>query len=101
MLQSDVEKLKTTLFKIQVAFNPAYGREKFEEFDILNFKKNGSVINLIVRGDKEQTINRLQQMKPVLMDVLPLTLEEVFTYEMAELGYAFFDQMTSGEDNAV
>ncbi|MDD3693035.1 MAG: ABC transporter ATP-binding protein [Oscillospiraceae bacterium] len=101
VLQSDVERLKTTLFKIQVAFNMEYGPEKFEDFDILNFKKNGSVINMIVRGDKEQTKTRLQLMKPILIDILPLTLEEVFTYEMAELGYAFSDQLTSGEDNAV
>lgn len=101
VLQSDVERLKTTLFKIQVAFNREYGPEKFEELDILNFKKNGSVINMIVRGDKEQTTTRLQLMKPILIDILPLTLEEVFTYEMAELGYAFSGQLSSGEDNAV
>ena len=26
---------------------------------------------------------------PILLDVLPLTLEEVFTYEMETLGYTF------------
>ena len=26
---------------------------------------------------------------PILLDVLPLTLEEVFTYEMEALGYIF------------
>jgi ABC-2 type transport system ATP-binding protein len=28
-------------------------------------------------------------MSPVILDILPLTLEEVFTYEMEALGYAF------------
>ena len=28
-------------------------------------------------------------MNPVLLDTLPLTLEEVFTYEMKALGYSF------------
>jgi ABC-2 type transport system ATP-binding protein len=28
-------------------------------------------------------------MNPVILDVLPLSLEEVFTYEMEALGYAF------------
>ena len=30
-------------------------------------------------------------MKPTLLDVLPLSLEEVFTYEMEALGYKFSD----------
>ena len=34
---------------------------------------------------------RLKQMNPLLLDVIPLTLEEVFTYEMEALGYVFHD----------
>ena len=52
-------------------------------------KKQGSVTNMIVTGDYNNTINRLREMRPVLMDILPLTLEEVFTYEMQKLGYNF------------
>ena len=37
---------------------------------------------MIVNGDREETINYLRAMNPVILDVLPLTLEEVFTYEM-------------------
>ncbi len=44
---------------------------------------------MIVRGDRQETVNRLSAMGPVLLDVLPLTLEEVFTYEMEALGYSF------------
>ena len=45
--------------------------------------------NLIVRGDREEVTARIAAMNPVLLDVLPLTLEEVFTYEMEALGYKF------------
>jgi hypothetical protein len=46
---------------------------------------------MIVRGGREETVSRLQAMMPILLDVLPLSLEEVFTYEMEALGYAFQD----------
>ena len=40
-------------------------------------------------------------MNPVLLDVLPLSLEEVFTYEMEALGYAFDVELleTEGSGN--
>ena len=44
---------------------------------------------MIVNGDREETTERINAMKPVVFDVLPLTLEEVFTYEMEALGYTF------------
>jgi ABC-2 type transport system ATP-binding protein len=42
-----------------------------------------------VLGEREETVAYLSTMNPLLLDVLPLTLEEVFTYEMEALGYVF------------
>lgn len=92
VLESDVQNLKTSLFKIQIAFAREYGREMFSRFDVLHFSKRGSVANLIVRGDREQTVGWLREQEPSVLDVLPLTLEEVFTYEMEALGYCFKDE---------
>ncbi len=91
VLESDVQNLKTSLFKVQIAFASDFGRADFPTLDILNFTKRGSVANLIVRGNREETITVLQAMCPVLLDVLPLSLEEVFTYEMEALGYTAGD----------
>lgn len=87
VLESDVQNLKTSLFKVQIAFGNDFDRGSFTELDILNFSKRGSVANMIVRGDRERTVATLQTMQPILLDVLPLSLEEVFTYEMEALGY--------------
>ena len=91
ILESDIGDLKTTLFKVQIAFREDYGISKFEGMPLLHFSKKGSVSNLIARGDREALVARLKAMNPLLLDVLPLTLEEVFTYEMEALGYAFHD----------
>lgn len=91
VLESDVQHLKTSLFKVQIAFSHDFDRTTFVEVDILNFSKRGSVANLIIRGDRDRTVAHLQSLCPVLLDVLPLTLEEVFTYEMEALGYTAGD----------
>ena len=91
VFESDVQNLKTTLFKVQIAFAHDYDHTAFRGFDVLNFTKQGSVSNLIVRGDREQVIETLRRKSPILMEVLPLTLEEVFLYEMESLGYTFDD----------
>ncbi len=91
VLESDVQNLKTSLFKVQIAFANEFDRTTFTDIDMLHFSKRGSVANIIVRGDRERTVAQLQAMCPVLLDVLPLTLEEVFTYEMETLGYTAGD----------
>lgn len=89
IFESDISELKTSLFKVQVAFLDDYGKDRFKELEMLHFVKSGSVSNLILRGDKEEVTAFLWKMNPVILDVLPLTLEEVFTYEMEALGYSF------------
>ena len=91
VLESDVQDLKTGLFKVQVAFLDAYDSSRFTGIDCLHYQQSGSVANLIIRGDREETIAKMKRLQPVLLDVLPLTLEEVFTYEMKALGYSFDD----------
>jgi len=92
ILESDIHDLKTAQFKVQIAFAEEYGREKFENIPgmkILHFVKHGSVANMIVKGDRDDVAASLRAMSPLLLDILPLTLEEVFTYEMEALGYTF------------
>ena len=90
VLESDIQNLKTSLFKVQVAFHESFNEKLFAGIELLHYSKRGSVANLIVRGQQDETVNRIAALHPVLLDVLPLTLEEVFTYEMEALGY-FFD----------
>lgn len=89
VLESDTDNLKTGLFKIQVAFKEEYSKDMFDKLNILHFNKSGSIARLIVKGDRQETIKYIESMNPVILDVLPLSLEEIFTYEMEALGYNF------------
>lgn len=89
VFESEINDLKTSLFKVQTAFSEDYDRTKFQGLDILSFSKHGSVSSLIVRGDREETVEKITAMHPILFEILPLSLEEVFVFEMDALGYEF------------
>lgn len=89
LFESEIDSLKTNMFKIQIAFDRDFSEKDFENFNILSFKKNGSVATLILKGDREKYETFLSDMNPVILDFLPLTLEEIFIYEMEVLGYEF------------
>lgn len=100
IFESDISNLKTSLFKVQVAYSEEYDRTRFEGIDgmeVMHFSKQGSVANIIVRGDRENVVRIISSTHPILVEVLPLTLEEVFTYEMEALGYAFGDVLMDQE----
>lgn len=89
VLESDVQNLKTSLFKVQIAFSEPFSAEKFSGLDVREFSIAGSVANMIICGDKNETDFILSAMDPIILEILPLTLEEVFKHEMQALGYDF------------
>ncbi len=93
VFESDIQNLKTALFKVQTAFKDPFTRERFDAvgIEILSYNQMGSVASFIVRGDRLATEEKLRCMNPLILDILPLNLEEVFVYEMEALGYAFQD----------
>lgn len=89
VFESDVQNLKTSLFRVQVAFPFEFEQSLFDGLNILNYNKKGSVASFIVRGSRDKTQEFLKSKAPLLLDILPLSLEEVFVHEMGALGYAF------------
>jgi ABC-2 type transport system ATP-binding protein len=82
-----LDDLKGNIHKVQVAFDKGYNKEDFPDLDILHFEENGSVIHIIIKGDTDLIKEKLQEKKPLVLDMIPLTLEEIFIYEMEGLGY--------------
>ncbi|MCI5910741.1 MAG: ABC transporter ATP-binding protein [Oscillospiraceae bacterium] len=83
------------MFKLQLAYNDEIDiRSEFERKEnvkVLHVDKNMSVYSVIVRGDKEKIKEAAEENNPIIFDILPLTLEETYIYEMEEMGYADFD----------
>ena len=92
VFQSDVQNLKTSLFKVQLAFDHPFSREYFLGLEILSYEQQGSVCTMIIRGEKDRNEAMLRALRPLICDFLPLNLEEVFIYETEALGYRFGEE---------
>ena len=86
VLESDLADLESAGTKIQIALKAPFDRETFVSFDIISFTKHGSVAQMIVKGNREDILRRLKAMNPILLEILPLTLEEAFTYKLESHG---------------
>ena len=89
LFESEIDSLKTNMFKIQIALQHDFTEKDFENYNVLSFKKSGSVATIILKGDKSKYEKELNEMNPVILDFLPLTLEEIFIYSLEVLGYEF------------
>ncbi|GHU37437.1 ABC transporter ATP-binding protein YtrB [Clostridia bacterium] len=93
MFERDLDDLKTEIHNYQLTFGVGSVplREDFTEFDVVSYKTIGSLVKITIRGDREETLESLKAKKPIFLEGLPLTLEEVFIEEMEGKGYVFDD----------
>ena len=89
VFQNDLADAKSQLFKVQLAFARQVAPEDFKDVELLSFTKQGSIVYVLVRGEAAETSAKIEALKPLIMDMLPLSIEEVFTYELSSLGYNF------------
>lgn len=85
----ELDSVKGSVFKIQTAFEQPVTKEQIsaEGVDVLHMEANGSVVHIIARGDREKIRAAVEKFSPKLYDEVPLSLEEIFVYEMEVLGY--------------
>ena len=89
LFESDIDTIKTNMYKVQISLKKDFDKEDFKDFDVISFKKQGSIATIIIKDKDGKSKNKLEKMNPVILDYLNLTLEEVFIYEMEALGYEF------------
>ena len=88
LFNRELDSVKGNIHKIQAAFAVDYNsKEDFGELEVLHYERTGSVCYLIVKGSEEEIREKLKIKKPLVLDIIPLTLEEIFIYEMEGLGY--------------
>ena len=76
--------------KIQLARAGApVAREELEDLglEIMQYTSQGSVIQAVVRGTEEDIMRKLSAIKTDITELIPLTLEEIFIYELEARGY--------------
>ena len=99
VIEKSLDDMKGNIHKIQLAFprtaensgddeTPLW-KKATESLTVLHESHIGSVTGLIVKGDADAIRAAVLPFAPVVFDLLPLTLEEVFIYELGGMGYEF------------
>ena len=80
LVERSLSELQENMVKIQLAMPE--GKELPEGLEILHESRTGRLQQLILRGKSEELSAKIQAAGPLFMDLLPLTLEEIFIYEL-------------------
>ena len=91
LLERSLTDLQDNVVKLQVAFNEPELPQLPKDMNILHIGQLGRVYTLIVRGDPSEIKTRMAVYSPILLEALPLSLEEIFIYELGGEDYAVRD----------
>lgn len=91
ILERSLSDLQGSVTKLQMAFEGDELPDITGRFEVMNHTKLGKVHTLIVKGDQRELGDYLETFHPLVMDMLPLTLEEIFIYELGGENYEVKD----------
>ena len=91
LIERSLNDLQENLVKMQVVFQEKEMPQLPEDLQVLHVSRVGRIHTLIVRGGATEVTNRLAAFGPILLEALPLTLEEIFIYELGGEDYAVRD----------
>ena len=91
LLERSLSDLQDNTVKLQAAYAGVTEPVLPAELNILHRSHVGRVYTYIIRGKREEILRRMQITDPVLLEPIPLTLEEIFIYELGGVDYAAKD----------
>lgn len=78
----EMEENKLKYHRVQLAFNEKKTKEDFNDLDIIDIDVSTRIVTLVVSGELETIETKLKSMNPLMMEVLDLSLEELFISKM-------------------
>ena len=89
LLERSLSELQENIAKVQLALPD--DRPLPEGLNLVHETVSGRLRTLILRGDPDETLQKLQECEPLFLDAVPLSLEEIFIYELGGADYAVKD----------
>ena len=91
LIERSLSDLQENVVKMQIVFQEREMPQLPEDLEVLHVSQVGRIHTLIIRGNATDVTNRLAVYAPILMEALPLTLEEIFIYELGGEDYGVRD----------
>lgn len=83
LFEYKMEDLKERVHKFQIAFHSELMENKAKEHvNVLNEVVTGKIRTWIIEGEKDEIIEKLESSHPLILESLPLDLEEIFTFAL-------------------
>ena len=90
-LERSLSELQDGTVKLQIAFRESAPPELPADIRVLHRSNVGRIYTYIVRGSAQRVLEQFAVYEPLFQEALPLTLEEIFIYEMGGEDYAVRD----------
>ena len=87
MYSGDLGEDKANINTYQIVFDKEKSKEDFKHLDVIHFSRSGRVLKMVIKGNKNDVINELNKMKPLLLETIPLNFEDLFIYQVNKKGY--------------
>ena len=87
LISQDLNEVKGSHCKLQIAFKELPSEDFYKDLNVVHKSIKVRIITCILRGDISNVEEKVSKYNPLMYDILPLTLEEIFAYEMGEIGY--------------
>lgn len=88
LLERSLSDLQENIVKLQAVWKPGATPVLPRELEVLHTSNVGRVYTYIVRGTAQAVTERVAQFDPLMVEALPLSLEEIFIYELGGEQYA-------------
>lgn len=90
-LDSSIKELSEGRAKFRIVFNRDVKEDEIKklDIDIKSFKADGKIIVITAKGDEKEISQKLNALSPIMVETMPLSLEEVFLDEMEGTDYDF------------
>ncbi len=87
IFSDNLETLRGGIHKVQAAFKVLPPEIKFHGLNILKVEKTGSLLQMVIRGEEDEILEKINSLKPIFAETVEPTLEEIFIYELEVEGY--------------
>ena len=91
VLDSSIKELSEGRAKFRIVFKDDVTEEDIKSIgiNVKSLKRDGRIIVITVKGSEKETAAKLNTLSPIMVEPMPLSLEEVFLDEMEGTNYDF------------
>lgn len=87
VFNDEIERVKSSIHKVQVAFERVPDVSVFSALNVIKLERTGSLLQLIVKGEEAEILKFMNQLNPTFVELINPDFEEVFMYELEVKGY--------------